>query len=180
MQAHHGWRRSLGFVSSALLALALLAPGAGRAACRVKFAELPVHMVGVRAIATIGINDQDVPLTVDTGAFFSFLNEAAAAQSKLSRDTIPGIDFIVGGNEMGSGAMGVIGRNLLNFADTEYDLAHGMIRFVFPDDDCEKKVRLGNADASQADLAAARKLQATIAEDMREPGLSEQQPGGRP
>ncbi len=165
MHAHHDRPRPAGLIASGLLALALLAPAASHAACHVKVAELPVHMVDMRAIATVSINDQDVPLMVDTGAFFSFLNEATAAQLnlvthrdpnlvvrgltgrvnarlttverlKLSKGTIPDVDFIVGGNEMGSGTMGVIGRNLLNFADTEYDLAHGMIRFVFPNDDC--------------------------------------------
>jgi len=167
MDTHHGRGARAGIASGALLALALLAPAAGRAQCHVKVAELPVHMVGMRAIATVGINDQNVPLMVDTGAFFSFLNEATAAQLKLathrepglevqgltgrvltrlttvervklSKATIPNVDFIVGGNEMGSGSMGVMGRNLLNFADTEYDLAHGMIRFVVPNDDCAK------------------------------------------
>ena len=167
MHAHHDRPRPVGLVSSALLGLASLAPAGACAACELKVAELPVHMVGMRAMATVSINDQDVPLMVDTGAFFSFLNEAAAAQLKLathrdpslvvqglvgrvnvrvttvdrlklSKGTIPNADFIVGGNEMGSGAMGLIGRNLLNFADTEYDLAHGMIRFVFPNDECGK------------------------------------------
>ena len=167
MHAHRGRRRPTGLVSGGLLALALLAPAAGRADCRVKVAELPVHMVGMRAMTTVGINGHDVPLFVDTGAFFSFLNEAAASQLelpthrepelrvkglvgsvkvrlttvehlKLSKGSLTNVDFIVGGNEMGSGSMGLLGRNLLNFADTEYDLAHGMIRFVFPGDDCEK------------------------------------------
>ena len=31
-----------------------------------------------------------------------------------------------------------MGRNLLSFTDTEYDLANGMIRFAFPNDDCAK------------------------------------------
>ena len=167
MHSHSGRRRPIDVVPGALLALALLAPAGARAACHVKVAELPVHMVGMRAIATLGINGQDVPMMVDTGAFFSFLNEATAAQLelvshrepglqvqgitgrvntrlttvkevRLSKGTIPNVDFVVGGNEMGGGAMGIIGRNLLNFADTEYDLAHGMIRFVFPNDDCAK------------------------------------------
>ncbi len=167
MHAHRGRPRAIGLVSGALLALALLAPATGRAACHVKVAELPVRMVGMRAMATVVINGQDVPLFVDTGAFFSFLNEAAAAQLdlathrqsglrvqglvggvsvklttvehlKLSKGSLTNVDFIVGGNEMGSGSMGLIGRNLLNFADTEYDLAHGMIRFVYPNDECEK------------------------------------------
>ena len=167
MHSSHDRPRPAGLITSDLLALALLAPAAGHADCHVKVAELPVHMVGMRPMATVGINGQDVPLMVDTGAFFSFLNEAAAARLglathrepglavqgltgrvvsrlttvdhlELSKGTIPDVDFIVGGNEIGSGAMGVIGRNLLNFADTEYDLAHGMIRFVFPNDECTK------------------------------------------
>ena len=155
-------------VSGALLALALIGPANALAApCHIKTAELPVKMVGSRAIAMVGINDHQVPLMVDTGAFFSFLNESTAAQLglkaysdrdlavsgingrvnvrvttverlSLSKGTIPNVQFVVGGNEIGDDAMGVIGRNLLGFADTEYDLAHGMIRFMFPEGDCEK------------------------------------------
>ncbi len=168
MPAYRGRHRPPVVISGALLALALLVPANALAApCHLKVAELPVKMAGTRAIATVGINDQQVPLMVDTGAFFSFLNEAAAAQLglkaysdhnlvvtgingrvnvrvatvdrlTLSKGTIPKVEFVVGGNEIGDGAMGLIGRNLLGFADTEYDLAHGMIRFMFPEGDCEK------------------------------------------
>ena len=166
MGAHRARQWQAAVASGALLALALLAPAGAFAACHLKVAELPVHMAGTRAIAMVGINDQQVPMMVDTGAFYSFLNESTAAQLglsahrepglavtgitgrvnvrvatvdrvSLSKGTIPQVDFIVGGNEVGSGAKGVIGRNLLNMADTEYDLAHGMIRFVFPQGDCE-------------------------------------------
>ena len=129
--------------------------------------ELPVKMVGGRAIATVGIDGTPVPLVVDSGAFFSFLTEAAASQLKLriqptppglevyglagkvrthmttvkhmqlAKGEIPDVDFVVGGNEPGGGAMGLLGRNILSFTDTEYDLAHGMIRLVFPSDECE-------------------------------------------
>ena len=158
------WRRLSGITS--ILAVALLLPAQGHAACKVNGLELPVKIVGSRAIATVGINGIDVPLVVDSGAFYSFLTEAAAEQLKLptsplprgmtvfgaagnvvaSRTTVkqlrllkgelPDIEFVVGGNEPGAGAMGLMGRNLLNFADTEYDLAHGLIRFMFPNDDC--------------------------------------------
>jgi tetratricopeptide (TPR) repeat protein/predicted aspartyl protease len=169
MQPHHvrRWPFMRACAGLAALASALLAPAASHAQCHVKAAELPVHMVGSRAMTTVTINGHDVPLFVDTGAFFSFLTEAAASQLELpshrdpnvrvqglvgrvysrvttvkelkfSKGSLNDVDFVVGGNEMGSGAMGVIGRNLLNFADTEYDLAHGMIRFVFPNDDCAK------------------------------------------
>jgi tetratricopeptide (TPR) repeat protein len=170
----------------ALLALGLLlAPAASDAACHVKVAQLDVHMVGTRAMTSVGINGQDVPLMIDTGAFFSTLSEAAAAQLHLSsrrmpdldvqglagrihtrvatveqlklfKGTIPDVEFLVGGNEIGNGAMGVIGRNLLTFADTEYDFAHGFLRLVFPNDDCAKDNMAywaeGDTMISQADL----------------------------
>ena len=119
-------------------------------------------MVGSRAIATVGINGQDVPMLVDSGAwFFSFLTEATAAQLKLRacrchvagmeiyglvgsvdayvttverlelvKGELNDVQFIVGGNEPGEGTMGLMGRNILGFADVEFDLAHGAIRFV--------------------------------------------------
>ena len=172
-------------VAGALLALALLAPAASEAACHIKVAELNVHMVGTRAMTSVGINGQDVPLMIDTGAFYSTLSDAAAVQLELSprrvpdldvqglagrmharvavvdhlklfKGTIPGVEFLVGGNEIGNGAMGVIGRNLLTFADTEYDLSHGILRLVFPSDDCAKDNMAywaeGDTVISQAEL----------------------------
>jgi tetratricopeptide (TPR) repeat protein/predicted aspartyl protease len=155
-------------LAGTLLALGLLWPAAGQAACQIAVMELPVKMVGTRAIATVGIKGKEVPLMVDSGAFFSMLTEAAAEQLdlplqplprgmevvglagrveahsttvdhlKLLQGEIPHIEFVVGGNEPGAGAMGVLGRNLLSALDTEYDLAHGIIRLVKPNDDCDK------------------------------------------
>ena len=152
------------------VALALLAPARGTAACKVEQMTLPVTMVGARAIATVGINGVDVRMMVDSGAFYSFLTDATADQLKLPvtdgpyglkvqgltgpvdarlttvkrlqllKGEVPDVEFIVGGNEPGSGAMGVLGRNLLAFMDTEYDLSHGAIRFMRPNDDCDDKV----------------------------------------
>ncbi len=151
-----------------LAALVLTLPIAARAACQIEVLELPVKMVGSRAVATVGINGTPVPLTVDSGAFFSILTEAAATQLnlrlrqappalriqgitgrvdarvttvdklQLTKGDIPRVDFVVGGNEPGAGTMGLMGRNLLSFTDTEYDLANGLIRFSFPNDDCAK------------------------------------------
>ena len=128
---------------------------------------MPVRMLGSRAVATVAINGHPVPLTVDSGAFFSVLTEAAATQLDLRTRSMPGlrvegiagamdarvttveklqlikgdiprVDFLVGGNEPGAGTMGLLGRNLLSFTDTEYDLANGVIRLSFPSDDCKK------------------------------------------
>lgn len=150
-----------------LFALGLACPLAAGAACSIKTMELPVKMVGQRAIATVGINGTQVPLIVDSGMFFSMLTEAAAEQLNLKlgplprgmgvrgltgkveaqattvshlgllKAEIPDVQFIVGGNEPGAGAMGYLGRNLLSFTDMEYDLAHGVIRFVFPAEGCD-------------------------------------------
>ena len=157
-----GWRA---LATGTGVALGLLLPFASQAECKFKAAEMPVHMVGTRVMTSVGINGQDVPLMVDTGAFYSFLTDAAAAQLHLPTRRAPGlnvqgltgrvtahlttvehlkmlkgsisdVDFVVGGNELGGGAMGLLGRNLLTFTDTEYDLAHGVIRFVFPNEDC--------------------------------------------
>jgi predicted aspartyl protease/Tfp pilus assembly protein PilF len=157
-----------GLLPAMLFALALQLPAAANAGCGIEVLELPVKMVGARAIATVGINGTPVPLLVDTGAFFSFLTEAVTAQLKLPlhelpfgmrvqgltgsvdarattvdhlqllKGDLPEIEFVVGGNEAGAGAMGLLGRNILSFTDTEYDLAHGVIRFVTPNDECEK------------------------------------------
>ena len=152
------WRQAC-----ALAACALLLPAAAQAGCQIATAELPIRMVGTRAIATVRINGTDVPLIVDTGAAYSMLTDAAAAQLKLKvgagirvggltgtiqtgtatvktlellGGSVPDVEFIVGGIDPGSGAMGLIGRNILSLTDTEYDLAHGVIRFVFPGGDC--------------------------------------------
>ncbi|HEY9066910.1 MAG TPA: aspartyl protease family protein [Burkholderiaceae bacterium] len=127
---------------------------------------MPVTMVGTRAVARVGINGTEVPLTLDSGAFFSFLTEAAAQQLELplrglygtkvrgltgsvdarlttvkrlqlTQGEIPNVDFIVGGNEPGGGTMGLLGRNLLTLGDAEFDLAHGMVRLIFPEGDCD-------------------------------------------
>ncbi len=160
-------RPNIGLLACALLALALGLAGTARAACGLQMYELPVKMVGTRPIATVGINGQQVPLLVDTGAYFSMLTHAAADQLKLPLDrlpfgfeldgiageirdlrlatvdhlqllhgNLPNMQFVVGGNEIGDTAMGILGRNILARVDTEYDLAHGVIRFVFPTTDC--------------------------------------------
>jgi len=161
-------RRSL----RAKLALLLLAPivltptgPADGAECKLaKLIELPVTMDGRRPTVPTKINGADALFTLDSGAFWSLLSPASAAQYKLRLDSksYPGlsiggvggsaavsiatvaqftifgiplnhVDFLVGGGEPGQGTVGIIGQNLLRFADVEYDLAHGVIRFFKPD-----------------------------------------------
>ena len=163
MDTEHTWFARRWRQACALAACALLLPAAAQAGCKIETVELPIKMVGTRAIANVRINGTDVPLIVDTGAAYSMLTDAAAAQLKLKvgagirvggltgivktgtatvkklellGGSFPDVDFIVGGVEPGSGAMGLIGRNILSLTDAEYDLAHGVIRFISPGDDC--------------------------------------------
>jgi predicted aspartyl protease/Flp pilus assembly protein TadD len=150
-----------------VLALALV-PRPAWSGCKVQAFEIPVRMVGARPIATVGLNGTEVPMLVDSGAFFSILTESTASQLNLPRRRLPfgmriegytgpldagltrvskvqfngveikNVEFIVGVNELGAGIMGVLGRNFLSIADTEYDLARGVMRLVFPKGDCEE------------------------------------------
>jgi tetratricopeptide (TPR) repeat protein len=146
-----------------MLALAAAA-GPAAAACKLtKVAELPVTIERSQALIAATINGSDTRLIVDSGAWWSVLTPASAAQFKLrlrpppyglvlegvggtadmsattidhfSLTNIPirHIDFLVGGTDIGGGAAGVLGQNVLEGYDVEYDLAHGMIRMFRPE-----------------------------------------------
>jgi tetratricopeptide (TPR) repeat protein/predicted aspartyl protease len=153
---------------NALVASTALLPVSVWAQCQVTMVELPVTMSGLRPLVTAAINDADVSLVVDSGAFYSMITAAAAEQFKLKRRRVPGgarvrgvggradvqltrverftlkktvfsdIEFLVEGNELGAGAVGLLGQNVLGLADVEYDLANGAIRIVYPGDGCRK------------------------------------------
>jgi tetratricopeptide (TPR) repeat protein/predicted aspartyl protease len=137
------------------------------AACKIgRLAELPVTMTGLRPLVSAKINGADALFLADSGAFFSMITPAAAAEFKLKLGPAPyglvvtgvggearawlttvktftlsdipmaNVEFIVGGNELG-GAAGVLGQNVFSIADVEYDLANGAIRLMRPHD-CRK------------------------------------------
>lgn len=138
------------------------------AACQIQQLEIPVRIVNQRPIATLVLNGTEVPMLVDSGAFFSLLTATAAAQLKLplralpqgisiegytgevaakltvvdkvglGEASLPNVEFIVGGNQLGAGIMGIMGRNFLAFTDTEYDLGHGVVRLRVPSAGCSK------------------------------------------
>lgn len=174
----------------AACAALLSCAAAAQAHCKIQVMELPVHMEGSRAIATLGVNGTQIPMMVDSGAFFSVLTRASAEQLGLRLDRLPDgirieglagnmvnprktrvktvqlqgaelhdIEFLVGGNDSGLGAMGIIGRNILGVLDIEYDLAHGMVRLVKPSDGCDKANMAYWADeqpVSQVELLPSR------------------------
>jgi predicted aspartyl protease/Flp pilus assembly protein TadD len=112
----------------------LLLPTGVFAACKVtNYADLPVTMVGMRPTIAAQINGQDVRFLIDSGAFFSMISSATAAQYGLRLSPAPiglrvmgtngavdasvatvkvftfaavpmhNVEFLVGGTDMGGG-----------------------------------------------------------------------------
>jgi tetratricopeptide (TPR) repeat protein/predicted aspartyl protease len=68
------------------------------------------------------------------GGEVSQLSIATVKTFTLADINLKNVDFFVGGSEVGAGAAGVIGQNVLGIADVEYDLAKGAIRLWKPHD----------------------------------------------
>lgn len=146
------------FLSVAILAASVASPALA-AECKLgKLGELPVTMIGQRPIVTAEINKREARLILDSGAFYSTLSAANALEYGLKMaGSIPGVrltgiggdtslrvakakefriagfslndaEFVVGGSD--TGFAGLLGQNILGFADVEYDLPHGMVRLV--------------------------------------------------
>lgn len=123
-----------------------------------KYVDIPVTMVARNPIVTAQINGRDARFILDSGAFFSTIAKANALEYGLSvRDlgmgarlngiggdtslgvatakafgiagqSIPNIEFAVGGSD--TGYAGLLGQNILGILDVEYDLPHGMVRLM--------------------------------------------------
>ena len=150
--------------------------------------ELPVTMLGARPTVTLLVNGQPVKFLVDSGSWASAIDTTAARALGLklaktdersrgiggevdlyfttidslaiSKDaTLGKVDMLASADVGGSGYAGLIGENILGFADIEYDLPHGAIRF-FKQDGC-KGANLGYWGAPAAfelDLTHTGKL----------------------
>jgi tetratricopeptide (TPR) repeat protein len=133
-----------------------------------RVAELPVTMLGTRPTVHAAINGTDALFIADSGAFFNTLTPAAAEQLKLRLEPapfgffvtgvggeahtwittvktftifnleVPKVTFLVAGNDLGYGVVGLLGQNVFRLGDTEYDLANGAIRILRPKGDCKK------------------------------------------
>lgn len=149
-----------------VIASALFAPPVQAASkCNIgKVADLPITMNNLRPVIPTKINGQDAKFILDSGAFFSMISEPTAKMLKLRRTPAPfgmrvtgiggstdvevtnvkefqiigvnikNVDFLVGGSEVGYA--GLLGQNLLELFDVEYDLANGAIR-LFKTEGCE-------------------------------------------
>jgi tetratricopeptide (TPR) repeat protein/predicted aspartyl protease len=147
---------------------AALLPCLSHAECKRAALELPVTISGTRPIIGAKVNGKEARFLVDSGAFFSMISDAAAAEyqlkigsapfgltiSGIGGSTIPGlatvkiftvanidiphVEFLTGGSDSGDGTIGLLGQNFLQHWNVEYDLARGMIR-LFRDNDCNGK-----------------------------------------
>jgi tetratricopeptide (TPR) repeat protein/predicted aspartyl protease len=159
------------FAVAALLSALSVSPVLAFAnGCKIgKIAELAVTMNGMRPMVTAKINGADAQFIADSGAFFSTIAPASAAEYKLRTQPAPfhlvlqgvggsaeasittvkeftlvgvpihNVQFVVGGSQPGGEAVGLLGQNVLRLADVEYDLSNGAIRLLKPDG-CGKAV----------------------------------------
>lgn len=147
-------------------AVALAAPEG----CKLRtLLTLPVTIGGsFKPMADVQINGHDAMLLIDSGAFYSILSPATAAEFGLRLGPVPfnltlngvgggtvtpqlttatltlggvtiprKLEFLVGGSEIGGGARGALGQNILSIADVEYDLANGVIRLLKLEGKCK-------------------------------------------
>jgi tetratricopeptide (TPR) repeat protein len=151
---------------AAAAGLGLMAGSPAWADCKLnQIMELPVTMVGLRPTVTLLVNGQPVKFLVDSGSWASAIDTTAAKALGLklaktdersrgvggdvdlyfttidslaiSKDASLGmVDMLASADVGGSGYVGLIGENILGFADIEYDLPHGAIRF-FKQDGCK-------------------------------------------
>jgi tetratricopeptide (TPR) repeat protein/predicted aspartyl protease len=125
-----------------------------------RVAELPIAMSGTQPIITGKINNRDARFVLDSGAFFSLMSAATAAEFNLRLKPAPfglrvegvggsattqvatvkefgiagglihNVEFLVGGSDFGG--QGLIGQNFLEQWDVEYDFAKGVVRLFKP------------------------------------------------
>jgi tetratricopeptide (TPR) repeat protein/predicted aspartyl protease len=155
-------------IGLAALALATLgARGAHAEPCSLhKAAELAVTMEDLVPTVHAKVNGKDAVFVADSGAFFSSVTPSAADMFHLSRSylgtvmgvggttqawltrvdmftifdvDLPKVPFIVVGNDLGPGIVGLLGQNVFRIGDVvEYDLANGAIRMLRTKGDCNK------------------------------------------
>jgi len=122
-------------------------------------------MARTRPMITAKINNQETRFVLDSGAFYSMMSTATAAEFNLKLKAAPygfrlegiggavatqiatvkdfgiagalihNVEFLVGGSEVGG--EGLIGQNFLEQWDVEYDFAKGVVR-LFKPQGCKK------------------------------------------
>jgi tetratricopeptide (TPR) repeat protein len=149
---------------------AFLGAPSGLAATKCKISkpvEVPITMNSLRPTIDVKINGKDAKFVLDSGAFYSMMSSATAAEYNLKTTmgpfglmvtgvggaadvrattvkelsifgiTLKNVEFLVGGSDVGSA--GLLGQNFLELFDVEYDLANGAIR-LFRTEECDHTV----------------------------------------
>ncbi|MFZ0549637.1 MAG: aspartyl protease family protein [Steroidobacteraceae bacterium] len=123
---------------------------------------IPVTMLDRQPIIAAKINGIDARFLVDTGSFFQLMYPSAVAEFKLKVKwqpglytqglggydspnsatvksftfgtiQVPNVPFLVGSNDLSQpGIAGILGENLFQIWDEEFDLANGVMRLVEP------------------------------------------------
>lgn len=159
-----------GYWIGALALSAIAAAAHAESKCQIgTIAALPVTMSGLRPLVQTKIDGHDATFAADSGAWFSMISPGSAAEYGLVLEQVPSgfflrgvggsvtprlttvktftiagvplprVQFLVGGSEFGS--VGLLGQNFLGMEDTEFDLAHGMIRLM-REKGCSSKANL--------------------------------------
>jgi predicted aspartyl protease len=132
---------------------------AAHAGCTIEHADIPVTLIARAPRLVAKINGGDTSFLVDSGSTHSILSQSAASEAKLNVTpsprglTVSGIggdtrfgiaaartftlstlqvrnaQFLVLAQEFG-GTAGILGQNLLQVSDVEYDLANSVMRLV--------------------------------------------------
>jgi predicted aspartyl protease len=143
---------------AAVAAILRIAPALAADDCKAQKIDLPVTLSGMRALLDAKINGQDARFFFDSGAFYSTISAATAAQFGLKLSPAPygmyitgmggsaqvsvatvkeftlvGIpmrnkEFVVGGSESGTESAGVLGQEIAWTFDVEYDFSHSAMR----------------------------------------------------
>jgi predicted aspartyl protease len=135
-------------------------PGRASAACTINAVfQVPVTLVRGHPVAPVQLNGKTLGFTVDSGASYSSIDQAAAKMLKLpvrmTQDnvamtgvggmTVPDITTVEAVTIAGAqfknmpffvqplSGMNLLGQNLLGYADAEYDFPHAAIRLMKPE-----------------------------------------------
>jgi tetratricopeptide (TPR) repeat protein len=97
-------------------------------------------MISPSSSVTLGLKPSPLPYGFQVRGFAG--GRADVMHVSVKTLTFAGADlhnigFLVGGTDIGSGSVGLLGRNILYFGDVEYDFAHGFVR-MFEAKDCSQ------------------------------------------
>jgi predicted aspartyl protease len=181
-------RRIRGWLT-ALLALPLAPAAMAGQCHILRSAPIPVAMIDRQPIIAAKVNGVDARFMVDTGSSVQVLFPSAAAKFKLhvklqpglytlgvggydnpttttvksftfGNTQVPDVQFMVSSNDLSeSGVAGILGQNLFQLWDEEFDFANGVMRLVEPQH-CGGKILAywaGNQAVSVVDLQATTK-----------------------